>query len=163
MKKWFLAASLLIAGNAQALELHHAKILDETSSITGDAGSLEYVGNMEQEKLNSFATVKASSDKAAGLVNRNIDVFGNHTYTISNTSGQSQTYDLSYSICCDLTQCFKKLIRVSIDNNGYVSDSVRTKVTCHFPRANTYKSEAKTQVKGESFAQASGTNVIVVQ
>lgn len=111
----------------------------------------------------STATAYAKAGDATGGVNNEITTFGEHNFTIKNTTPAKQRYDYHYQICADGTKCYLYTAKIELEPNATGQNPSITFVTAKFSNAGKYYNKADTIVSGAQHAAATHQGVIIVK
>ena len=96
-----------------------------------------------------------------GRINQNISVDGYHGFSISNSTRQRQTYEISVSLDCDNLHSFVRRY-VDVDPGGYYTRDDHSFGTVQEYYAGNYRIEAETRLSGESNDASRDSNTLYV-
>ena len=153
MIKLFIALSMImITSSSYALELHNAIILKHRAWIDGkNFKGAALTGHLENKSiLLSSSSVRSRTYDVSGLINKNIQARGAHSYFIKNTSGTNQIYVVDLKLCANLTYCFHDQTHIRVANMGYFSNNSTSSLTSSFVYAGDYPLEATTHISGDT-------------
>ena len=164
MKNLIITLSMImIASSSYALELHNATILKHRSWIEGkNFKGAALTGYLENKSipLSSSSTVRARTYDVSGLINKNIQARGTHSYFIKNTSGTNQIYVVDLKLCANVTYCFHDQTHIRVVNMGYISNNSSSSLTSSFVYAGDYLLEATTHISGDTLSTNIGRATI---
>lgn len=98
------------------------------------------------------ASAYATAVSTSGTVNSIFNVFGQHSFYITNTTPSTQRYKYYYQLCADNSKCFYYSGNVELEPGSTGKNQATTYVTVQFSKIGTYHNEARTQIAGEQTA-----------
>lgn len=98
------------------------------------------------------ASANAMAISTSGAVNATLNIMGQHSIYIKNTTPTTQRYKYYYQLCADKTKCFNYNGNIELNPGSVGQNQAASYVTVQFSAPGTYYSEAKTQLVGEQTA-----------
>jgi hypothetical protein len=144
MKKITIIGTLLICMNASAMTLNHARVVSVREWTTGGA-----TGHYTETNTRGSSSATARVTSAEGYPNSNTYVYGQHSYSVSNTTPYLARYEFHYRLCADSVQCFNRIENIEVDPKGTASGSGTSTLACYFANSGKYQSSAYTEISGE--------------
>jgi hypothetical protein len=160
MKKIILIIlfNLITSVNAKTIA-PGVELVSHKTWTTGDA-----FGHTEDNKEVFFSStnVRASVNSFYGQIYQNIQMNAYHSFSIQNTSSQTQTYNISMKLCADGSNCIYDSRSYNISSKSSYSNNTTTYLTKSFSKTGSYSLIVSTSISGDSSSSDTSNASIIV-
>ncbi len=87
---------------------------------------------------------------AEGYTKSNTYIYGQHAFSINNSTRSKQMYGIEYQLCADQTSCLYRSDHVELEVGGQIANSASSTLVTYFDATGNYRATAHTAVDGES-------------
>ena len=133
--------------NTFALQGKGFKLLSET--IESSPGAIGGFVQKSSSNMPFYVYAWSHAHDAQGRPHQNIQLHGNHSFTINNYTNQKQIYTYKYEINSD-GQYFRKIDHIEVIPGGFAMDSADSFLAIVHSHVGTWTINAITDVTGET-------------
>lgn len=155
MKNKLLISALLVSATAVNAGQIIAPGVTLESERTWTTGKGEGFVVNHNENFLSGAFVTAQARSVYGSRQENVQLSGDHSVSLNNTSSYSERYTTKFDLCSN-TSCVHQSRTFSIEANHNYTTTATTYLTTTYQQIGTYDIEATTNISGDVNATDTG-------